>query len=293
MSQNELEFTGERLTTGVYEYWSIEHLHRYAIAMKLTKGKKVLDIASGEGYGTYLLSANALSIIGVDISETAIAHASQKYQKPNLSYKTGSTSRIPLEDNSVDVVVSFETIEHHDEHDKMMQEIKRVLTVDGVLIISSPEKKYYSDIPKYKNPYHVKELYGSELEQLLKKFFTNTEYLLQKTIFGSVISPNKNKTGELIEFAGNYHGITEEFGLQECPYILCIASDTSIKHFHLSTSVFYNRDMFELYTKLKEENFNLEKSNKLLQQKMNDPVQIIKQLIILPIKALKIFKNKK
>ena len=51
--------------------------------------------------------------------------------------------------------------------------------------------------------------------------------------------------------------------------------------------------MFELYTKLKEENFNLEKSNKLLQQKMNDPVQIIKQLIILPLKALKIFKNKK
>ena len=293
MIKNELEFTGERLTTGIYEYWSIEHLHRYAIALNLVQGKKVLDIASGEGYGTYLLSANALNIIGVDISETAIAHASQKYQKPNLSYKTGSTSRIPLEDNSVDVVVSFETIEHHDEHDKMMQEIKRVLMVGGVLIISSPDKKYYSDIPGYKNPYHVKELYSSELEQLLKKYFTNTEYLRQKTIFGSVISPSKNETTHVIEFAGNYNEISKEFGLQECPYILCVASDASLKDFPINTSVFYNRDMFELYTRLKEENFNLEKSNKLLQQKMNDPVQIIKQLITLPLTALKIFKNKK
>ena len=293
MIKNELEFTGERLTTSVFEYWSIEHLHRYAIVMKIVQGKKVLDIASGEGYGTHLLAGYALNIIGVDISETAIIHASQKYQKPNLSFKTGSTSAIPLEGNSVDVVVSFETIEHHDEHDMMMQEIKRVLTADGVLIISSPDKKYYSDIPRYKNPYHVKELYKSELQELLDKYFTNTKYLKQKTIFGSVISPSKNEATQLIEYAGNYDDTTNEHGLQECPYILCIASNNSLKDISLNTSVFYSSDMFDLYTKLKDENIGLEKSNNLLQQRLNDPVQIIKQLITLPLKALKKFQNKK
>jgi|LauGreDrversion4_2_1035121.scaffolds.fasta_scaffold00877_11 ubiquinone/menaquinone biosynthesis C-methylase UbiE len=287
MNKKEFEFTGERLTTGIYEYWSLEHLHRYALAMTLVHGERVLDIASGEGYGTYLLSENAISVIGVDISEAVISHASHKYQSSNLSFKTGSISNIPLDDNSVDVVVSFETIEHHDEHDKMMKEIKRVLKPEGKLVISSPDKKFYSDIPDYKNPYHVKELYSFEFEQLIEKYFANSVFLKQKTIFGSVISSTINESAQMVEFSGDYSGIVNKPGLQDCPYILCIATDNSLENFSLNTSVFSNNDIFNLYSKLKDESLELEKRNKVLVRKLNNPAQFLKQIIKLPIKAVR------
>jgi ubiquinone/menaquinone biosynthesis C-methylase UbiE len=293
MKDNELEFNGERLTTGVFEYWSLEHLHRYAIAMSLVQGKKVLDIASGEGYGTHLLSKKALTIVGVDISETAVRYATNKYQKPNLSFRTGSASFIPLEDNSVNVVVSFETIEHHDEHDKMMQEIKRVLAPGGLIIISSPDRKFYSDIPNYRNPYHVKELYAFEFEQLIAKYFSNTVFFKQKTIFGSVISSSINESAQMIEYSGDYSGIGDKSGLQDCPYIVCIASNDSMKDIPINTSVFFNNDMFNLYSKLRDENINLVNSNKLIQQKLNDPLYIIKRIISLPLKSAKKILGKK
>jgi len=63
-----------------------------------------------------------------------------------------------------DLVVSFETIEHHDEHEQMLAEVKRVLKPDGMAIISSPDKAIYTDKPEYHNSFHVKELYREEFE---------------------------------------------------------------------------------------------------------------------------------
>ena len=116
----------------------LEHLHRYAIARDLAYGKDVLDIACGEGYGSELLATVARKVTGVDISEEAIAHAARKYVRPNIAFAVGSCACIPLAEANVDLVVSFETIEHHDRHLEMMQEIGRVLRPTGVLIISSP-----------------------------------------------------------------------------------------------------------------------------------------------------------
>ena len=77
-----------------------------------------------------------------------------------------------MPDARVDFVVSFETIEHHDQHLQMMMEIRRVLRPDGVLIISSPDKHEYSDVPGFKNEFHVKELYLSEFVDLLSSHFS-------------------------------------------------------------------------------------------------------------------------
>src|SRR5690606_13277305 len=154
-------FTGERLETSICNGNTINHLHRYAIAMSLIKGKTVLDIASGEGYGSHLMSFESQYVYGVDINDEAIKRAAKKYQRDNLKFIVGSTSNIPIETNSIDVVISFETIEHHNEHDQMMNEVKRVLKPEGTLIISSPDKYFYSDLRNYNNPFHVKELYKS------------------------------------------------------------------------------------------------------------------------------------
>jgi ubiquinone/menaquinone biosynthesis C-methylase UbiE len=145
----------------------IEHVHRYAIEVELARGKRVLDIACGEGYGSSLLSRVAAQVIGVDIAEDAIAHARATYAHANLQFLLGSCASIPVADRSIDLVVSFETIEHHDQHEAMMREIRRVLRTDGVMVISSPDKYEYSDVPGYRNPFHAKELYRDEFEGLL------------------------------------------------------------------------------------------------------------------------------
>ncbi|MGB7416076.1 MAG: class I SAM-dependent methyltransferase, partial [Thermosynechococcaceae cyanobacterium] len=124
---------GERLETHIYNEVAVEHLHRYAITMELVKGKKVLDLASGEGYGSSLMAQVASHVTGVDISQEALDHARKKYLKSNLLFLQGSADNIPVESNTIDIVVSFETIEHHDKHEEMLLEIKRILKSDGLL----------------------------------------------------------------------------------------------------------------------------------------------------------------
>ena len=148
-----MEFTGERFLPTVSGEIELEHMHRYLQAKELAVNKSVLDIACGEGYGSALLATVANNVIGVDISEQAIKHASAQYKASNLKYIHGSCSLIPLPDACIDLVVSFETIEHHVEHESMMLEIRRVLKPDGVLIISSPDRRHYSIDRNYSNPF--------------------------------------------------------------------------------------------------------------------------------------------
>jgi len=106
----------------------------------------------------------------------------------------GSCAEIPLPDSSIDVVVSFETIEHHDQHEMMMKEIKRVLRKDGVLLISSPDKYNYTIAPANVNPHHVKELYAHEFKQLIESNYKNVCYFGQRIIYGSGIFIESGKT---------------------------------------------------------------------------------------------------
>lgn len=186
-----MEFTGERFLPTLAGDIRLEHYHRYHWCSQIAAGKKVLDIASGEGYGSNLLASVAQSVVGVDISEEAVAHAKAAYvAKQNLSFVQGSAAQIPLPDNSVDIVVSFETIEHHTQHEEMIAEIKRVLTADGVLVISSPNKEIYSDLAGGNhNHFHVKELYYDELNQLLSSSFSSIRYFGQTATATSLLSP--------------------------------------------------------------------------------------------------------
>ena len=154
--ESQLPWTGERYVPQITGQIQLEHVHRYLLAREYAKDKDVLDIACGEGFGSAILAKTARSVIGVDIAAEAVTHAAIRYRLDNVEFQQGSCAEIPLDNNSIDLVVCFETIEHHDEHKAMMAEIKRVLRPGGVLIISSPDKKEYSVLPNYRNPFHVR-----------------------------------------------------------------------------------------------------------------------------------------
>ena len=95
-----LEWTGERYlpyidpsVSGVEIHY--EHLHRYAFASQFVKGKKVLDLASGEGYGSSILAKDALSVVGIEIDPVAVSHAKNTYEKVNLEFIEGSIPHCP------------------------------------------------------------------------------------------------------------------------------------------------------------------------------------------------------
>ena len=131
MPETPLEWTGERLTTGAEGQVEIEHLHRYFLPVSSAEDRDVLDIASGEGYGAMLLAQVAKSVVGVDVSEEAVAHARLAYSRSNLRFLKGDARSIPLPDNCIDVVVSFETLEHFYDDDQFLSEVRRVLHPGG------------------------------------------------------------------------------------------------------------------------------------------------------------------
>jgi len=183
----EMEFTGERFTPECVREIAYEHWHRYAWASTLLAGQRVLDAACGEGYGSHLLSSHAAHVIGVDLSPEAITHAQARYASQSLEFHQGDVTRLDLADDSVDVVVSFETLEHLEAQDQMLTEFRRVLRPEGCLLISSPDRKTYSDETGYRNPYHVKELYRDQFEALLGRHFPAYRLFGQKLMFVSAL----------------------------------------------------------------------------------------------------------
>ncbi len=135
-----------------------------------------------------LLAGAAATVIGVDIDTGAIGHAKARYSdRPNLRFVQGSCTALPLADASVDLVVSFETIEHLAEQEAMLVEFRRVLTPEGVLIISSPNKAVYSGEEPRANDFHVRELRREELAALLARGFPQQAWYGQRALAHSLI----------------------------------------------------------------------------------------------------------
>ena len=184
-----LTFTGERFLPECAGEMVYEHWHRYLIARQYAKGLRVLDVASGEGYGSHLLAHVAASVVGVDLSVDAVAHAAVRYPASNLRYVAASCTHIPEPDASFDVIVSFETIEHITEHEAFLREVNRLLVPGGLFIISSPNRPEYSDRTGYKNAFHVKELDRDELKNLLDRHFPAQRWFAQRAAFHSMVWP--------------------------------------------------------------------------------------------------------
>jgi len=167
-------FSGERyIPEFFWETDEISRFHnsRYDFAIQFVKGKKILDIASGEGFGSFKLAQSAELVFGVDKDEAAISRAKNKYQKTNLNFQIGGAVHLDFPDSYFDIVISFETFEHLNKNDQVsfLSEIRRILKRDGFLMISTPDKDIYG---MGHNPFHLHELNKKELRRLLGRFFT-------------------------------------------------------------------------------------------------------------------------
>jgi len=175
--------TGERMMPAESDratFW--EHIYRYRFARRYVRDRRVLDIASGEGYGVAgLLRSGAKSVIGVDISAEAIEHATRRYGN---YFMLGGATHIPLENQSRDVIVSFETIEHLNDPAAFLQECARVLVPGGTLLLSTP-----NDLAsRHRNPFHVRELSLAAVRSLLAPFFSCMRYYDQTMVRAPVWS---------------------------------------------------------------------------------------------------------
>lgn len=164
----------------------LQNVVRYKYACNLSDGKKVLDIACGTGYGSHMLSTqgNAFNVTGVDISQEAINIANSSFKAQSVHFLTASAYKIPLDDESKDFLVSFETLEHLEKPLAFLEELRRISTSNSLLLISTP-KNETSSRHQPANPYHICEYNYVEFYDMLKSVFPNRniKFLSQITEF--------------------------------------------------------------------------------------------------------------
>jgi len=181
----QLHFSGERIIPGEVP-GDMELMHRklYQFAAQYVQGKRILDVGCGEGYGSAMLARTASQVVGVDISEEAIAHASAKYSLENVDFRCMPAEKLSLPDGYFDILVCLEVIEHARDYIAAIEEMRRVLNAEGTLILSTPNKNVTS--PRSRTPlneYHLHEFTIREARDLLRRYFSEVEFFSQKDPF--------------------------------------------------------------------------------------------------------------
>ncbi len=177
-----------------------EHLHRYRAARELVRGRRVLDLASGEGYGSALLAETAARVTGLELDAEAVTHATSAYPIARLSFLLGSITEMPFGAGSFDLAVCFEALEHVAEHDRLCAEAARVLVPGGSFVVSTPNRDVYTEQAGFQNPFHVKELDLGEFRALLGRHFRHVAILGQHIYPISSIFPLEGSTGAGTEY---------------------------------------------------------------------------------------------
>ena len=194
------EFTGERIIPGQVDVDLFnEHMARYTFAARLARGKRVLDAGCGAGYGSAELAQAADSVVGVDLAAEAVDLARASYGLPNLRFEQASCEALPHPGGSFDLVVAFEVIEHLVHWREFLLEARRVLAPAGQIVISTPNKLYYTESrgPTGANPFHVHEFDFEEFQSELQAVFPYVSMYLENHVEGVTFQPHE--AGQTVE----------------------------------------------------------------------------------------------
>jgi SAM-dependent methyltransferase len=179
-----------------------EHQARYRLAVDLVPGRRVLDAGCGVGWGSELLRlSGAMSVVGVDISEEALADARRR--APECEFVPGDLAKLPFPDHEFDVIVCMEALEHADDTAGALDQLARVLRPGGVLLVSSPNPGVY----EAGNPFHLHELTADELHHELAARFPHTRLLRQFRLLASAVLADGDRMAAALE-AVELHGLS-------------------------------------------------------------------------------------
>jgi 2-polyprenyl-3-methyl-5-hydroxy-6-metoxy-1,4-benzoquinol methylase len=171
-----LPLTGERTLPDVPEenYWFRRHLAVYEWIAARVAGKRVVDMACGEGYGSDVLAGRAASVVGVDANPEAHEHARLRYRRPNLRYERDLVESFA---EPCDAVVFLQTIEHVQDAGAILEHFKSMLEPGGVAYVSTPNLLTLAPpgAEKSDNPWHVREYRAAEFRTLCEAHFERVE----------------------------------------------------------------------------------------------------------------------
>jgi SAM-dependent methyltransferase len=219
-------FTGERLTAAVRGQIETEHYHRYLYSRAFCRERDVLDVASGEGYGAAQLAQVARHVVGVEYSGTTARNAAENFPRPNLCFVQADARSLPLRGASVDVVTSFETIEHFDRQEDFVAEVRRVLRTGGIFIVSTPDRHVYSPPGSPTNPFHVHEFDRTEFLEVLHRHFRYVSMVRQGPLLASGLIPEEPASiSPLIFERTDERSFSSDVTLFGAPYLVAIASE--------------------------------------------------------------------
>jgi SAM-dependent methyltransferase len=171
----------------------VEHVSRYQWAAQAAKDRRVLDAGCGTGYGCRLLaSGGAREVIGVDIA-TSVLETVAPSMPDSVRLQAGDLRKLEFADDSFQLVICFEVIEHFEDPVLVLDELARVLVPGGLLLVSSPNRGAYQP----GNPHHLHEFTPAELETELSARLANVRLLRQRDyILSAVLSDATSGLGD-------------------------------------------------------------------------------------------------
>lgn len=197
--------TRERIIPGAVSMSVLsDHYSRYVFAASYCADRRVLNVASGCGYGSEVLMRKAREVFNVDISENLIAFGNNKYGSCFNHFIKMDAQNLALPDNFFDAIVSFETLEHLPDPERFIAECFRVLKDDGTLILSTPNKTVSSpDTEKPYNKFHFKEWKLEALKEELSKHYNlagvyGQNYIFPRTMPGGIFNSINAKLNEVV-----------------------------------------------------------------------------------------------
>jgi 2-polyprenyl-3-methyl-5-hydroxy-6-metoxy-1,4-benzoquinol methylase len=171
-----LHLTGERTLPDVPEenYWYQRHVVVYEWIAERVGGARVVDVASGEGYGADVLARRAASVLGIEPNPDAYEHARLKYPRVTFRRDIAETFIEPC-----DAVVFLQTIEHVPDADAVLEHFATQLSDHGAAYVSTPNVLTLAPpgAEKSGNPWHVKEYRAEEFRALCERHFASVELL--------------------------------------------------------------------------------------------------------------------
>lgn len=175
--KSELHDDGERIIPteeGEVSFVFSRHKFAYQYAQDFVKGKTVIDIGCGTGYGSKILAEQAKLVHGIDYHPEAITYCKTHYNAPNIHFFQQDATKLNG-DQEFDVAVCFQAIEHFEQIDDFLQRVKRLVKINGKILISTPNVKNSKKLRE--NPFHVNEMNYTQFNNILQKHFESFELL--------------------------------------------------------------------------------------------------------------------